>query len=174
MKLSLIVAADVNGVIGLHGEMPWEKMSADLKFFKNTTTNHWCILGRKTYNALGNKVLPGRKFIIVTRDADFVSADSITANSITAAMQAKEIANEEQVFILGGGEIYKQAIHYADRVYLTRIYAAFKGDTFFYIPDPENWKVVSQEDFNADEKNPYDYSFILFERIKTLNIPDIE
>jgi|CXWK01.1.fsa_nt_gi dihydrofolate reductase len=171
MIFSIIVAADSNGAIGLNGEMPWKKLTADLQFFKNTTMHHWCILGRKTYNALGNRALPGRKFIVVTRDNTFTAADSIIANSIVSAMNMNEIKNEEEVFILGGGEIYKQAIPMVNRIYLTRIHSTFEGDTYFFIPDPENWEVVSRMDYEQDEKNPYKYSFIVFD--KKANIRNI-
>lgn len=164
MIFSVIVAADSNGVIGLNGEMPWKKLTADLQFFKNTTMHHWCILGRKTYNALGNKVLHGRKFIIVTRDNSFKASDSLIAHSIQSAMHLDVIKNEEEVFILGGGEIYKQALPMVNRIYLTRIHATFEGDTYFLIPDPENWEMTSRSDYSTDEKNPYNYSFLVFDR----------
>lgn len=164
MIFSIIVAADSNGVIGLNGEMPWKKLTADLQFFKNTTKHHWCILGRKTYNALGNKVLPERKFIVVTRDNSFTASDSLIAHSIESAMQLDVIEKEEEVFILGGGEIYKQALPRVNRIYLTRIHDTFEGDTYFLIPDPENWKMISRSDFSKDEKNPYNYSFLVFDR----------
>lgn len=165
MIFSIIVAADAKGVIGLHGEMPWKKLSADLKFFKQTTLGHWCILGRKTYNALGNAVLPGRQFIVVTRDTSFKSSDSLVTHSLESAMQMDVIANEQEVFILGGGEIYRQAFPYVSKIYLTRIHDSFNGDTHFFIPDPENWKLTSRRDFPQDEKNPYRYSFLVFEKI---------
>ncbi|MBK6730479.1 MAG: dihydrofolate reductase [Bacteroidetes bacterium] len=164
MIFSIIVAADSNGVIGFNGEMPWKKLTADLQFFKNTTMHHWCILGRKTYNALGNKVLPERKFIIVTRDNSFKASDSLIVHSIETAMHLDVIKNEEEVFILGGGEIYKQALPMVNRIYLTRIHDTFEGDTYFLIPDPENWEMISRSDYSKDEKNPYNYSFLVFDR----------
>ena len=82
---SIIVAVDLNNVIGLNGDMPWLKLRSDLKYFKEKTSGHWCILGRKTYNALGNKVLPGRKFIIVTRDTNFIAEDSLVVHSLNEA-----------------------------------------------------------------------------------------
>lgn len=165
MNFSIIVAADLNGVIGLKGEMPWKKLSADLKYFKDKTMHHWCILGRKTFNALGNNVLPGRKFIIVTRDRNFVAKDCIVVHSLNDAMKLPEIQTEPEVFILGGGDIYKQAVHFTHRIYLTRIHAIFYGDTYFHIPDPENWQLTDRKDFEKDAKNPYDYSFLVFDRV---------
>lgn len=160
---SIIVAVSENNVIGLKGDMPWKKLPADLKFFKEKTSGHWCILGRKTYNALGNKVLPGRKFIIVTRDSDFISEDSLVVHSLSEAKDHPVLNSEEEVFVLGGGNIYTQSYSFVNRIYLTRIHASFEGDTFFPVPGDE-WKLVSEDKRKADEKNPYDHDFLVYER----------
>ena len=166
MIFSMIVAVSENDVIGLQGDMPWQKLPADLKYFKEKTTGHWCILGRKTYDALGNKVLPGRKFIIVTRDENFHSADSIVVHSLGEAMRRHELQNEHEIFILGGGEIFTQLMEITNRIYLTRIHASFDGDAFF--PQvSEEWKEISHSKHKKDEKNPYDYDFLIYERKKT-------
>lgn len=160
---SIIVAVSENNVIGLKGDMPWKKLPSDLKHFKDKTTGHWCILGRKTYNALGDKVLPGRKFIIVTRDKDFVSEDSMVVHSLEAAIRLPVLKLEEEVFILGGGNIYEQALSFTDRIYLTKIHAIFEGDTYF--PEPgDEWKIVSEDVRKEDAKNPYDHDFLVYER----------
>ncbi len=160
----MIVAVADENVIGLNGEMPWPKMSGDLKYFKNMTTGKWCILGRKSYNSLGNKVLPGRKFIIVTRDKDFISSDSLVVHDLQAALHHPAIQKEEEVMILGGGEIYKQALPFTDRVYLTRIDAAFGGDTFFPELKTGEWIFARAENHPADEKNPHSYAFLIYDR----------
>lgn len=160
---SIIVAVSENNVIGLKGDMPWKKLPADLKFFKDKTTGHWCILGRKTYNALGDKVLPGRKFIIVTRDTDFISEDSMVVHSLNDAKNQFVLKNEEEVFVLGGGNIYTQSFSFVNRIYLTKIHESFDGDTFF----PElgsEWIIVSKDVRLKDEKNPYDHDFLVYER----------
>ncbi len=160
---SIIVAFADNNVIGLKGDMPWLKLSSDLKYFRLKTTGHWCILGRKTYNALGNKVLPGRKFLIVTRDRDFIAEDSIVLHSLDAAVNHAVLSDEQEVFVLGGGDIYKQSMDFVTRVYLTRIHAAFDGDTHF----PElgsEWHLVSEDKRYKDEKNPYDHDFLIYEK----------
>lgn len=163
MIFSIIVAASENNVIGLHGDMPWDKMQADLKFFKQKTTGKYCILGRKSYNALGNKTLPGRKFIVITRDKNFTSEDSIVTHSVKEAMEHPALNNEEEVMILGGGEIYEQALPFTDRIYLTRIHAEFSGDTFFTVPD-QSWELKSRDEHPADGKNPHAYDFLIYEK----------
>jgi len=160
---SIIVAVSENHVIGLKGDMPWKKLPSDLKYFKDKTSGHWCILGRKTYEALGNKVLPGRKFIIITRDKDFIPEDSLVVHSIEDAVQHPVTGGEAEVFVLGGGTIYQQAMHLVGRIYLTRIHATFDGDTFFPAPD-ETWQLVSEKSHKKDERNPYDHDFLVYER----------
>ncbi len=163
-KFSIIVAAAENEVIGMHGDMPWLKLPSDLKFFKEKTSGHYCILGRKTYNALGNKALPNRHFIIVTRDTQFTASDSMVVNTLENALQHPAIQDQEEVFILGGGDIYRQALPYVDRIYLTRIHAEFEGDTWFRTPG-EGWQLVSKDVRFKDEKNPYDHDFLTYEKI---------
>ena len=161
---SIIVAAAENEVIGMHGDMPWLKLSSDLKFFRQKTSGHWCILGRKTYNALGNKVLPNRKFIIVTRDTTFTTDDSLVVHSLEDAIQHPDIQQEAEVFILGGGDIYRQSMPYVSRIYLTRIHATFEGDTWFRTPG-EGWQLVHKDARLKDEKKPYDHDFLTYEKI---------
>ncbi|MFI5172108.1 MAG: dihydrofolate reductase [Chitinophagales bacterium] len=161
---SAIVAASENDVIGLNGDMPWAKMRSDLKFFKDKTMGKWCILGRKSYNALGNKVLPGRKFIVVTRNKDFIADDSIVVHDIENAIHHPELNGEEEVMILGGGEIFNIAWENTDRIYLTRIHAAFQGDTFFPVPDPNEWILTAADDHPADDRNPHTYTFLVYDR----------
>ncbi|MFN0275899.1 MAG: dihydrofolate reductase [Chitinophagales bacterium] len=164
MKFSIIVAASENHVIGYKGDMPWPKMKGDLKWFKEKTMGKWCILGRKSYNSLGNKVLPGRKFIIVTRDKGFVSEDSIVVNDVQDAMQHPVLKEETEVMVLGGGEIYKQVLHFVNRIYLTKIHAHYDGDTFFPELKTDEWILASAQEHPADEKNPHAYSFLIYEK----------
>ncbi|HAE34847.1 MAG TPA: dihydrofolate reductase [Chitinophagales bacterium] len=164
MNLSIIVAVSENGVIGLNGDMPWKKLPSDLKFFKETTMGHWCILGRKTYDALGGKVLPGRRFIIITRDTAYQSADSLVVHSVFEAMHHPAIADEKQVFVLGGGDIYRQLRPYCNTIYLTRIHASFDGDTYFNTPDEEEWILAERVSVQQDEYNPYDHDFLTYKR----------
>lgn len=165
MKFAIIVACAENDVIGYKGDMPWKKLTSDLRFFKETTMGHWCILGRKTYNALGNKVLPGRKFIIITRDKTFEAHDSLVVHTLSDALTHPVLQEEEEVMVLGGGEIYRQALPYCHRIYLTRIHVTFHGDTFFPDPDPAQWELINADKRYMDEKNPYNHTFMLYERI---------
>ena len=164
MRLAIIVACAENDVIGHNGDMPWKKLPSDLRFFKETTMGHWCILGRKTYNALGNKVLPGMKFIIITRDQQFKADDSIVVHSVQDALNHTVLKDEQEVMVLGGGEIYRQALPYCQRIYLTRIHETFEGDTFFPQPDPDEWVLTDSDERLMDEKNPYDHTFMVYER----------
>lgn len=164
MKLSIIVAVSENGVIGYHGDMPWKKLPSDLKFFKSKTSGHWCLMGRKTYEALGSKALPNRHFVILTRDNDFQSDDSVVVHSISDALQNPAFSEEEEVFVIGGGNIYQQLLPYCQTIYLTRIHASFEGDTFFYDPDPDAWVERERLTVSQDERNPYDHDFITYDR----------
>lgn len=164
MIFSIIVATAENNVIGFKGDMPWPKMKGDLKWFKEKTMGNWCILGRKSYNALGNKVLPGRKFIVITRDKNFISEDSLVVHDLQEAMHHPVLKDEKEVMVLGGGEIYKQALPLIHKIYLTKIHAAYTGDTFFPELKTSDWILASAEDHPADEKNPHTYTFLIYER----------
>ena len=154
MTISIIVAAAENNVIGKDNDMPW-RLSADLKRFKKLTMGHHIIMGRKTFESIG-KPLPGRTSVIITRNKDYRQDDCIVAHSLEEAFKMVE---DEEVFIIGGGEIYNMAFDIADKLYLTRVHATLEGDTC--IPEiNNNWEEVECEKFLKDEKNPYDYSFI--------------
>ena len=160
MILSLIVAVSKNNVIGVDNRLLWH-MPADLKHFKNTTMGSPVIMGRKTYESIG-KPLPGRTNIVVTRNEDFEADGCTVANTLQEAVDLCE--KEKEVFIIGGGEVYKQAIHAADRIYITRIDHLFEGDTHFPEINFSEWKLVKYEKHHADEKNQYEYSFAQYER----------
>ncbi len=154
MTISIIVAAAENNVIGKDNDMPW-RLSADLKRFKKLTMGHHIIMGRKTFESIG-KPLPGRTSVIITRNKDYRQDDCIVAHSLEEAFKMVE---DEEVFIIGGGEIYNMAFDIADKLYLTRVHATLEGDTC--IPEiNNNWEEVECEKFQKDEKNQYDYSFI--------------
>jgi dihydrofolate reductase len=157
VHISLIVAAAENNAIGKNNQLLWH-LPNDLKFFKNTTWGMPVIMGRKTFESV-NKPLPGRMNIVITRQADW-KADGVTsATSLKDALHKAEVANYKQAFVIGGGEIYKDALHKADVVYLTRVHTEINGDTFFPHLHEEVWALVSNDDFEKDEKHAYDYSF---------------
>lgn len=160
MKLSIIVAASQNNVIGKDNQLIW-RLSADLKRFKALTTGHHIIMGRKTFDSIG-KPLPNRTSIIISHQADYKAEGCIVVNSLEEALE-KVPANQE-AFIIGGGTIYKEVIDKADKLYLTLVHKKFDGDTFFPKVDEKIWKSTKREDHMPSEKNEYAYSFIDYVR----------
>lgn len=161
MILSIIVAASENNVIGNKGALPW-KLAGDFRRMKELTMGHPLIMGRKTHESIG-RALPGRRNIVIThQNMSFPGCEVVT--SLDEALQS--VTNEAEAFIFGGGEIYKQAMDKADKIYLTRVHATVDGDAFF--PEMENgkWKMVSQEDHPANVKNEYSYTFLTYERLQ--------
>lgn len=153
--ISIIVAMSKNRVIGNNNSLIW-KLPADLKRFKELTTGNTIIMGRKTYESIG-KTLPNRQNIIVTRDESYSVNGCETAPSIEKAI---EMSNSENIFIIGGGEIYSQSLSISDKIYLTLIHKEFEGDTYF--PEiGDEWIKVNREDHQSDE---YNYSFIDYEK----------
>ncbi len=160
MTKTIVVAISQNHVIGKDNQLLWH-LPADLKHLKVITTGHTVIMGRKTYDSVG-KPLPNRRNIIITRTELAIPGCEVV-NSIEGAFTLCEI--EAEVFILGGAEIYRQAMPLTDRIYLTIVHQDFNGDSFFPAIDKEVWKQVSREDHQSDEKNKLPYSFITLERI---------
>lgn len=160
MTISLIVAVAENNVIGKNNQLAWH-LPADLKLFKNLTTGHHIIMGRKTYESIG-KPLPDRISVIITRQENYKAEGCIVVKSLQDAIQISK--NDEEVFIIGGAEIFREAIPIADKIYLTRIHQSFEGDTFFQELDQNVWEETKRIDFNPDEKNKYPYSFCILEK----------
>ena len=162
MKISIVVAAAENGVIGKDNQLLWH-LPNDLKFFKNTTWGMVVIMGRKTYESV-NKPLPGRTNIVITRKPDWKAEGVVTANDLQDALKKAADTNCKEAFVIGGGEIYKWAFSIADKIYITRVHTTLEGDTFFPAINEAEWTLVSNEDFKKDEKHQYDYSFQTWER----------
>lgn len=158
--ISIIVAMSENRVIGKDNKLIWH-LPADLKRFKQLTMGHHVIMGRKTFESIG-RVLPGRTFIIVTRQKDFQFPGCLVADSIEKAIELCK--NDAESFIIGGAQIYNQALPLADKIYLTQIHQSFEGDVFFPEINKEEWNITLQENHKADEKNLYAYSFVDYER----------
>ena len=155
--IACVVAHSRNRVIGRDGDLPWH-LPADLKHFKNLTTGHPIIKGRKTFESIG-KPLPNRTNIVITRQQDFEAEGCLVAHSLSEAlMMAQQM--DSDVFIIGGAEIYKQAMFLADTIYLTEVHHSFEGDTFFPEIDSVLWQETSREEYKADEKNAYDFAFV--------------
>jgi len=163
MILSLIVAASTNNAIGKDNQLLWH-LPNDLKFFKNTTWAMPVAMGRKTFESLGGKPLNGRLNIIITRQKDWKHDGVVTVASLEDAVFLAQAHHYKELFIAGGGEIYKESLGNADRVYLTRVHAEIDGDTFFPEINESKWQLVKNEDFIADEKHTFPYSFQLWER----------
>lgn len=157
--IKLIVAISKNRVIGDSNRLIWH-LPSDLKRFKALTTGHTIVMGRKTYQSIG-KALLNRRNIIITRNHEFEEEGCEVVNSIEEAL----LLTNSDCFIIGGGEIYKQTLDIANQIYLTQIDKEFDGDTTF--PElPASWYVSKKEDFKADKKNLYNYSFIFYEKFE--------
>lgn len=151
---------DRNRVIGKGDTLPWH-ISSDLKNFKKITMGKPIVMGRKTHESIG-RPLPGRENIILTRDKSYQAEGCTVLHSMDEIFEhCKDV---EEVMITGGSEIYKLSLEQATHLYLTEVHAEIEGDTFFPEFDRDEWEEVSREDFEADEKNEFDYSFVLLER----------
>lgn len=162
MRLSIIAALSSNNVIGRNNDLPWH-LSSDLKRLKALTMGHHMIMGRRTYDSIG-RPLPGRRIVVITRDEAFAPEGVEVVHSLEDAIQLAQ--GDEEPFIAGGAQIFEQAIHRADRMYLTRVHAEIEGDTWFPdFDDVSEWHLTDAEHFEADEKNDYPYSFLTYDRV---------
>lgn len=163
MIVSLIVAMDENRGIGLNNRLPWH-LASDLKRFIVLTMGHYLVMGRKTYEAIG-KPLPGRTMIVVTRRRDFHPADCIAVNSLDDALKIAELKGENEVFIIGGGELFAQALELAHRIYLTTIHANTKADVFFPKFDQTLWKIILSDKSSKSGLDEYDSDYRILTRV---------
>lgn len=163
MIISLIVAASTNNGIGKNNQLLWH-LPRDMKFFKNTTWALPVIMGRKTFESMGGKVLGGRKNIVITRQEDWKADGVIAARSLNDALKLTKGMDVKEVFVIGGGEIYKQAFEKAARIYMTRVHAEFEANVFFPVIEESSWRLLKNTDNPADEKHAYAYSFQIWER----------
>jgi dihydrofolate reductase len=164
MRISIIAAVAENGVIGRQGQLPW-RLSDDLRRFKQLTMGHTIIMGRRTWESIG-RALPGRRTVAVSRKPDFrTSVVGVeTATDLDKALAIAKAAGDEEAFIVGGAELYRESLSRADRLYLTRVCAAVNGDTYFPIIEWSNWQLVESEDHDANEKNEHAYRFETYDR----------
>ncbi|OBZ18164.1 dihydrofolate reductase [Bacillus sp. FJAT-27264] len=161
MSISMIWAMDIKGVIGKDNSMPWH-LPRDFAFFKSETMGKTMLMGRKTWDSLGGKPLKGRTSIVLTRDHSFTAEGAEVVHTLEEALQAAKRTDE--LMIIGGAEIYRIVLPYADKLIVTRIEHDFDGDTFFPDVNWDEWKEVSSTLGIKDEKNPYDYRFVVYER----------
>lgn len=161
MKISIIAAVAENNAIGFKNQLIWH-LPADLQFFKKTTLNNTIIMGRKTFDSIG-KALPKRKNIVISRNTSLIAPGcTIVANLKEAIAQA----DSEEIFIVGGANIYNQSMEIADQLYITKVHDQFEADTFFPEIDSKIWEEISREDHFKDEKHAFDFSFIIYQKKK--------
>ena len=159
--ISLIWAMDENRVIGKDNQLPWH-LPEDLKFFKRTTLGHPIAMGRKTHESIG-RILPGRENIIITRNQDYQCEGCTILYSLDELYKLSQ-QNQDEIFVIGGAEIFQRVLLMADRLYLTKIHHAFSGDTYFPKIDMSEWELQSCEQGFQDEKNHYKYEFLIYYR----------
>lgn len=171
MVSSIIVAAASNGAIGGDNKMLWH-MPTDMKYFKNMTTNHTVIMGRKSYDALG-KPLPNRVNIVISKNENYKLNGCYTVTSLDEAFNlAQELysnnddAAEQQIFVIGGAQIYRLAMPLVDKLLVTEIKGEFDGDAFFDKVDQNIWEETARDSHKKDDKNAFDYDFVVYERRK--------
>jgi dihydrofolate reductase len=163
MIISCIVAVGKNNVIGKDNDIPWY-LPADLQYFKKTTLNAPVIMGRNCYVSIG-RPLPKRTNIIVTRDMFFISSNCIVSRSIHEALREAKKTGAKETFIIGGGQIYEQTKELWDKLYITHVDIDTAGDVFFPEIKEDHWKLIEKTAFKKDEKNEFDYTFSVYERM---------
>lgn len=161
--ICLVVAKSTNHVIGNNNQLIWH-LPNDLKHFKELTSAHPIIMGRKTFESIG-KPLPNRTNIVITRNQDWQFDNVLVVHSLAEAIE-KAKAIDEQIFIIGGGNIYVQAMKWADVLEVTEVHHSFEGDTYFPLIDQEIWQEVSRIDHQKDEKHLFDFSFVRYEKLR--------
>ncbi len=162
MIISLVVAAARNGVIGSDNRIPWH-LPDDLKYFRRITTGHHVVMGRKTFASIG-KPLRDRENIVITRSRDFTATGITVVHSLDEALELARRAGETEVFVIGGGEIYRQALPIAQRLYYTRVEADVPGNTYFPEPD-QQWDLREDIHHPADERHVFSFRFQRYERV---------
>lgn len=162
MKISSIVAASENNAIGKDNDLMWN-LPDDMKFFKQKTTGHPIIMGRKTYDSMG-KPLPRRVNIVLTRNNDFTAEGVEVFHDIEPAIEFAKKLDQDEIFIIGGAKIYELAMPYIDRIYLTRVHGNFEGEVYFPELKAENWETISKEYHPADERHDFSFTFYTLER----------
>ena len=167
MIISLIAAHTQNNVIGKNNTLPWS-LPDDMKYFMQTTRQHHVVMGRKNYQSLPEKFrpLPNRINLVVSRQADFNAPNCTVVNSLEKAIAFAQQNSETELFIIGGAEIYRLALPFADRLYLTEIKTELEGDTLFPLWDSSVWKETSRVPHSTDERHLFAFDFVVYERRK--------
>lgn len=166
MKISIVVAVSDNNAIGAGGTLLW-RLPKDMEYFKKITMGHHVLMGRKTWDSIPAKFRPltGRVNIVITRQKDFKAEGAVVVKSLEEGIELAKNAGEQELMVIGGGEIYKQVFPETDKVYLTKVHATFiDADTFSPNILTGDWKINSSECHLADEKHPYHFDFVVLER----------
>lgn len=167
MRKALIVAMARNRVIGRNNNLPWY-LPGDLRYFKQATMGKPIVMGRKTFESIG-RPLPGRLNVVVTRDEGWqapagVAKDHSLPEALRRAEAQAELDGIDEVMVIGGGQVYNDVLPQIDRMYMTQVHADVEGDAWFPVLNWEEWEEIGREDFSASDNNPYDYSFIVYQR----------
>ncbi len=161
--ISLIVAMDKNRAIGKQGKLPW-RLSADMAYFKKMTSGHPVVMGRKTFESIG-RALPDRANIVITRNSNLQIKGVLRTSTLNGAITLAEEAGWPEIFIIGGGEIFKEAIQLADIIYVTEVSTEVSdADTFFPVIDSGVWRETKRDSFSQDAKNQFGYNFVTYKR----------
>jgi dihydrofolate reductase len=162
----MIAALARNGAIGKANDLPWH-LPDDMKFFMQTTKGHHVIMGRKNYESLPEKFrpLPNRTSIVVTRQRDYKAPGCTVVHQLEEGIKMAEKNGEGELFIIGGSEIYKLGMPFADKLYLTEIDADIEGDTFFPLYKKEDWHEISRQDHDADDRHQYAFDFVIYKKM---------
>jgi len=165
MTISMIAALARNGTIGKANDLPWH-LPDDMKFFMQTTKGHHVIMGRKNYESLPEKFrpLPNRTSIVVTRQRDYKAPGCTVVHHLEEGIKMAEKNEEQELFIIGGSEIYKLGMPFADKLYLTEIDADIEGDTFFPLYKKEDWHEISRQHHDADDRHQYAFDFVIYKK----------
>ncbi len=167
MEIAMIAAVAENGVIGKDNDLVWS-LPDDMKYFMNSTKNHYIILGRKNYESIPPKFrpLPNRTNIVITRQQGLKLENTLVVNSLDEAFKVCKKNKQDKIFVIGGGQIYKQALPLTDTLYITEIHHTFKGDTYFPEFDKNEWEEISREPHSIDERHKYAFDFVVYKRKK--------
>ncbi|UDL04314.1 type 3 dihydrofolate reductase [Marinobacter sp. CA1] len=170
MRTALIVAMARNRVIGRNNALPWY-LPGDLRYFKQATMGKPIIMGRKTWESIG-RPLPGRLNVVISRNPQWSAPEGIPtvrslAEALVKAEAQAELEGGDEVMVIGGGQIYAEALPQVDRMYITQVHADVEGDAWFPEVDWDQWEEIGREDFSASDNNPYDYSFVVYQRLRS-------
>lgn len=166
IRLAMMAAKASNNVIGRDNKLPWY-LPNDLKYFKQVTLGKPIVMGRNTWESL-KRPLPGRTNIVISRQADYVAEGAKVVGTLDEALElaghVAHIDGQDELVVIGGAQIYALALPRAERLYLTEVHADVPGDTYFPAVDAAQWREIGRDDFQAKGPNPYDYSFVVYER----------